>query len=110
MESFEGFNQRFPGFGGYMPWVFINGTYPVPTPDFKSRTPALDNGELFWGALAVSQAWKQRHPEINPGLRERWDNVTWKLMLKNARKIFFNETTSKIRAVSNIKNISLSVD
>ena len=27
---------------------------------------------------------------------------------KNARKIFFNETTNKIRAVSNIKNINLS--
>jgi hypothetical protein len=43
-ETLEKFNQRFPGFGGYMPWVFVNGTEPVPTPDFASRTPALDNG------------------------------------------------------------------
>ena len=29
-------------------------------------------------------------------------------MIKNARKIFFNETTNKIRAVANIKNINLA--
>lgn len=28
-------------------------------------------------------------------------------MLKYAKKIFFNETTNKIRAVANIKNLSL---
>lgn len=41
-----------------MPWVFINGSYPVPTNDFASRVPALDNAELFWAAVAVSHAWK----------------------------------------------------
>ncbi len=41
-----------------MPWVFVNGSSPVPAPDFANRTPALDNGELFWAAIAVSQAWK----------------------------------------------------
>lgn len=38
--------------------MFLNGTDPVPTPDFASRTPALDNGELFWAALAVSHVWE----------------------------------------------------
>jgi hypothetical protein len=28
-------------------------------------------------------------------------------MLKNARRVFFNETTGKIRAVATIKNISV---
>ncbi len=93
-----------------MPWVFINGTSPVPTPDFKSRTPALDNSEFFWAALAVSHAWKTKHPDMSPGIRQKWDNVTWKMMLKNAKKIFFNETTKKIRAVASIKNLSLYPD
>lgn len=31
-------------------------------------------------------------------------------MIKNARKIFFNETTNKIRAVAQIRNISLPVE
>lgn len=31
-------------------------------------------------------------------------------MVRNAKKVFFNETTQKIRAVANIKNISLPVD
>ena len=31
-------------------------------------------------------------------------------MIQNARKVFFNETTGKIRAVANIKDVKQSVD
>lgn len=31
-------------------------------------------------------------------------------MLRNAKKMFYNETTGKIRAVATIKNLSLPVD
>lgn len=31
-------------------------------------------------------------------------------MIQNARKVFFNETTGKIRAVANIKDVKKSVD
>jgi len=31
-------------------------------------------------------------------------------MIKNARKVFFNETTKKVRAVAQIQNIKLPID
>ena len=40
-----------------MPWVMLNGSKIEPTYDFKSRVPALDNGEMFWAALALSRVW-----------------------------------------------------
>ena len=110
VQTLEEFFERMPGFGGYMPWVYQNGSRIVPTNDFLDKTPALDNAELFWAAVALSHAWEQKHPDAYPELRERWSNITWKLMLKNARKIFFNETTGKIRAVASMNSSSLSVE
>ena len=52
--------------------------------------PALDNGEMFWAALGLSRAWAKRFPNILPQLRERFDEVFWKGMIRNARKVFFN--------------------
>lgn len=93
-----------------MPWVALNNQTATidPTWDFKTRTPALDNGQLFWAAFALTSAWERHQPTLEPALRERFADVTWRLMLKNARRVFFNATTGKIRAVANIKNISLS--
>lgn len=42
-----------------------------------------------------------------PQLRSRFDEVFWKGMIRNSRKVFFNETTFKIRAVADIKDPSL---
>lgn len=106
VKTYEQFNKQFPGYGGYLPWVAIKNGSIEPTWDFKTRTPALDNGQLFWAALALSSAWEANHPNLEPTLREEWSNITWRLMLKNARKIFYNETTKKIRAVANIRDIS----
>lgn len=93
-----------------MPWVEIKSEIPSPAHDFINRVPALDNGEMFWGALALSQVWKEKYPNILPQLRDRFDNVFWKLMIKNARKVFLNETTGKIRAVANIRDMYATVD
>lgn len=68
-QTFEEYYQRYPGSGGYLPWVYLNGTRPVPTNDFLSRIPALDNGELFWATVAISHAWKTKHPDMQPELR-----------------------------------------
>lgn len=89
-ESYERFFNKYPGFGGFMPWVGLSGDTPTPTSDFATRTPSLDNGQLFWAALAVSHAWKTKFPYNFTDILGRWDNITWKLMLKNTRKIFYN--------------------
>jgi len=93
-----------------MPWVMLNGSKIDPTYDFKSRVPALDNGEMFWAALALSRVWEKKFPNVFPQLRNRFDEVFWKGMIRNVRKVFFNETTMKIRAVANIKDVKLPLE
>ena len=61
---------------------------------------------MFWGAWTLSQVWAKQYPNVYPQLRLRFDEVSWRKMLKNARKMFYNETTGKIRAVATIHNIS----
>ena len=55
---------------------------------------------MFWAAVALSHAWSKTYSDHEPELRERWDNITWKMMIKNARAVFYNETKKKIRAIA----------
>lgn len=65
---------------------------------------------MFWSARILSYIWAKRYPNVLPQLKRRFDELFWKGMIRNARKIFFNETTGKIRAVADIEDISLDVD
>jgi hypothetical protein len=107
--TLEEFYRAHPGFAGFLPWVTINGSKVFPAHDFKSRVPALDNGEMFWGALALSHVWARNYPNVLPQLRNRFDEVFWKAMIRNCRKVFFNETTGKIRAVADIRDVHADV-
>ena len=70
VEAYENFNRRYPGFGGWLPWVALNNSrYVEPTWDFKNRTPALDNGQMFWASLALIHAWEKNHKHLNQSLR-----------------------------------------
>ena len=69
VNALEDFNKRYPGFGGYLPWVFLNGSTVEPTWDFKDRVPALDNGEMFWACLALSVVWEKLYPNVFPQIR-----------------------------------------
>ena len=109
VETYEDFNTRYPGFGGWIPWVALNGSNKIePTWDFKNRTPSLDNGQLFWASLALNAAWELNHRNLNASLRERWWNASCGLMLKSMKRMFFNESTGKIRAVADIQDITLA--
>lgn len=110
MNTLEKFYSVYPGFAGFMPWVMLDGSGIKPTYDFESRVPALDNGEMFWAALALSRVWEKKYPNVYPQLRKRFDEVFWKGMVRNARKVFFNETTMKIRAVASIKDVKLPLE
>jgi hypothetical protein len=64
---------------------------------------------MFWAAYALSKVWEEKYPNVLPQLRARFDNVYWKPMIENARKVFFNETTGKIRAVADIADVKKGV-
>lgn len=48
-------NTKYPGFGGYMPWVKVGETDISLLPEWSDRVPSLDNGEWIWGIYAVSK-------------------------------------------------------
>jgi len=56
-QTLEQFYKDYPGFAGFLPWVTVDEKGVHPTHDFKSRVPALDNGEMFWAAFALSKVW-----------------------------------------------------
>lgn len=68
VNTLEQFNRTYPGFGGFLPWVALNNLTATiePTWDFKTRTPALDNGQMFWASFALSSVWERKQPKLQP--------------------------------------------
>ena len=107
VASYERFHARFPGFGGFMPWVSYDGKGDVaPAWDWQNRVPGLDNGELFWAAFAAAAAL-ERH---DAALAARWKSV-WVNMSSNAVTVFYSAANGggNLRTVTLIKNQSLPV-
>lgn len=44
LQTYLNFNETFPGFGGFLPWVTADAQDLTPTSDWIDRVPALDNG------------------------------------------------------------------
>jgi hypothetical protein len=86
----ERFYTKYPGFAGYLPWVLITEDGLTPAQDFTKRVPALDNGEMFWAALLLSRVWQKKYPNVLPQIRSKFDELFWKGMIRNSRKVFFN--------------------
>lgn len=109
VTSFEAFGKKYPGFGGFFPWVSYDGNGSVdPTWDWQNRVPALDNGELFWAAFAVAHVLDEpRYVKVRPGLSERWHRV-WQNMVRNAVTVFY-AGNGNFRTVTNIANQSWPV-
>lgn len=111
VTSMERFHAKYPGFGGFMPWVAYDGEGNVnPTWDWQNRVPSLDNGEFFWAAFAVSHILNRtQYREARPGLAERWFTI-WQRMVQNAVKVFFDASTGNFWTVTNILNQSWPVE
>lgn len=44
LQTYLQFNQTFPGFGGFLPWMTTSEATVTPTWDWNNRVPGLDNG------------------------------------------------------------------
>lgn len=44
LSTYNQFNETYPGFGGFLPWIKSNATKISPQTDWDNRVPALDNG------------------------------------------------------------------
>lgn len=62
MQSYEGFNEKYPGYGWFLPWYSAVNDTMAPTWDWGNRVPSLDNGQLFWAAYSVLFRLKESYP------------------------------------------------
>jgi hypothetical protein len=44
LNTYLQFNETYPGFGGFLPWITVDSQDLSPTWDWVNRVPALDNG------------------------------------------------------------------
>jgi hypothetical protein len=44
LQTYLKFNETYPGFGGFLPWVSADTQDMTPRPDWVNRVPGLDNG------------------------------------------------------------------
>lgn len=99
VHAFEAFNQDFPGYGGFFPWVqySTNLTHMSPAWNWQNSAPALDNGELFWGAFALSYTLNQTFYRNYADLAQRW-SLFYRRMVAHAKTIFY-DGHGRVRAV-----------
>ncbi|KAJ6234033.1 hypothetical protein M0813_00667 [Anaeramoeba flamelloides] len=101
IASYEEFNQKYPGYGGHLPWVYVNDSGMIPANGWWDRTPSLDNGEMFWSMYAATEVLSNIG-ELD--LADRYSN--WiNLMAKSSKMMFWNGTVSKIRTLVKIRDI-----
>jgi len=99
LDSYNSFNQRYPGYGGFLPW-FLSGAEMDPTDDWKGELPGLDNGEWVWSMLTAEHVLRQLGHQ---DLADKYAEYNRKLK-ENSVKIFFDKSAGKVRGDVKITN------
>ncbi|KAL3956127.1 hypothetical protein ACCO45_008973 [Purpureocillium lilacinum] len=107
LETYLRFNETFPGFGGFLPWMTTNNKDVEPTSDWVNRVPALDNGELLWAVYACIQALENSHNPSFGKLAKGWQ--TWFDYVKTTAVPIFYRGQGLVCAVTKIKDQGLPV-
>ncbi|KAG5977248.1 hypothetical protein E4U55_006949 [Claviceps digitariae] len=113
LQTYLRFNQTYPGFGGFLPWITTNEHDLSPTWDWNNRVPALDNGlaktpeslscyELVWAVYACIQALEQTRDLLNKSLAKDWQ--TWLDYVKTTAATVFYQGNGRVCAVSKLKD------
>ena len=124
VNSYDLFNCRYPGFGGFLPWVHVNDSGLAPQDGWERTVPGLDNGQLIWAALALTRqletkwgeelhtplmspqcAWSPDWPLLsspNTTLAQRWRLLItrWR---SNLMTIFY-DGKGRFRDVAHLRN------
>jgi len=104
MDTYDNWVYKYPGFGGYFPWVYVTAQGVNPTPDWMDRVPSLDNGEFIWAIYAVIQTLQGQNSTLAGNLATRYQKY-FNLLAKNGITIFY-DGNGNVRAESKILNVS----
>ncbi|KAK5576401.1 hypothetical protein RB653_007544 [Dictyostelium firmibasis] len=105
INTYNQFNQRYPGFGGFHPWVSVNDSGLFLLDGWTDQVPGLDNGEMIWGLYAVynllttEQTFIENYPTLGI-LYEKY----FQLLVDNAMMIFY-QPSGYISAVVTINDV-----
>lgn len=93
LESYQKFYEKYPGYGGFMPWYYIKEEV-TPTDSWFGRVPGLDNGEWLWTLLLTEKALREKgHIELADKYALYID-----MLRENTVKIFYDEKDGKVRS------------
>jgi hypothetical protein len=101
ITTYENFDRKYPGFGGYLPWYHVNDSGISLLSNWDNSVPSLDNGEMIWSIAAAVQALKDTG---NTALSNRYQKYLTHLA-ETGLKIFLNQATPGISCVSGIPDI-----
>lgn len=100
------FNQSYPGFGCFTPWVGFNAETGAiePLDSWANRVPGLDNGEWFWSIYAISFLLNEKYATKYPELAQQWESFA-NCQKANAKTIFYrgNGTVSAVVTIKDVK-------
>ncbi|KAM9972183.1 hypothetical protein ACTFIW_003540 [Dictyostelium discoideum] len=105
INTYHQFNQRFPGFGGFHPWVSVNDSGIFLLDGWTNQVPGLDNGEMIWGLYAVYNLLTTQPTLVNnyPTLGPLYEKY-FQILINNAMTIFY-QPSGYISAVVEINDI-----
>ena len=93
MDSYMKYNKENPGYGGFLPWVYIKDDKVTPADGWAAQVPGLDNGEWIWSVLVAEKALKKSgYGEIADSYGKYVD-----ILKDHASKMFYDRDTGKIR-------------
>ncbi|KAL0482233.1 hypothetical protein AKO1_011119 [Acrasis kona] len=105
INSYKKFNEKYPGFGGFLPWFMVTDDGASLLWDWLDRVPSLDNGQLVWSMIACIQVLKDTD---NYNLASQYEEHVE--LMKHSAWLIFYESEGRIRTVANIKNVTSSVE
>ena len=101
IASYNDFHQRYPGFGGFLPWFTANGSAMNLLNNWETRVPSLDNGQLIWSIKILIETLKTKKLF---DLADKYERRI-ELMTQTAIPVFYEAARGGIRCVTKIINM-----
>ena len=87
ISTYEDFNHRYPGYGGFLPDMEYADGIVKPYGDWENMLNSIHNGELFWAIYGLVEVLDVKHPSQKT-LKKRWNDAMHR-MIDTSIPIFY---------------------